>query len=35
MQLIKDENKISWNQTEKLIIDPTLDLCSVTKQEIC
>ena len=25
MQLIKDENKIRWNQTEKDIIDPTLD----------
>ena len=25
MQLIKDEKKIRWNQTRKLIIDPTLD----------
>ena len=25
MQLIKDKNKIRWNQTEKLITDPTLD----------
>ena len=25
MQLIKDKNKIRWNQTERLIIDPTLD----------
>ena len=25
MQLIKNKNKIRWNQTEKLIIDPTLD----------
>ena len=25
MQLIKDEKKIRWNQTGKLIIDPTLD----------
>ena len=25
MQLIKDKNKIRWNQTGKLIIDPTLD----------
>ena len=23
--MIKDKNKIRWNQTEKLIIDPTLD----------
>ena len=22
---MKDKNKIRWNQTEKLIIDPTLD----------
>ena len=26
MQLIKDKNEIRWNQTEKLIIDPTLDI---------
>ena len=25
MQLIKDKNKIRWNQTGKLITDPTLD----------
>ena len=25
MRLIKDENKIRWNQTGKLITDPTLD----------
>ena len=25
VQLIKDKNKIWWNQTGKLIIDPTLD----------
>ena len=25
MQLMKNKNKIRWNQTEKLIIDPTLD----------
>ena len=25
MQLIKDKNKVRWNQTGKLIIDPTLD----------
>ena len=25
MQLIKDKNKIRWNETGKLIIDPTLD----------
>ena len=25
MQLIKNKNKIRWNQTEKLIIDLTLD----------
>ena len=25
MQLIKDKNKVRWNQTENLIIDPTLD----------
>ena len=25
MQLIKDKNKIRWNQTGKPIIDPTLD----------
>ena len=25
MKLIKDKNKIRWNQTEKFIIDPTLD----------
>ena len=25
MQLIKDKNKIRWNQTEDLIIDPILD----------
>ena len=25
MQLVKDKNKIRWNQTGKLIIDPTLD----------
>ena len=25
MQLIKDEKKIRWNQTGKLIIDSTLD----------
>ena len=25
MQLIKDKNKIKWNQTKKLIIEPTLD----------
>ena len=26
IQLIKDENKIRWNQTDKRIIDPILDL---------
>ena len=26
MQLIKDKNKIRWNQTQKLVIDPFLDL---------
>ena len=26
MQLIKDKHKIRWNQTGKLIADPTLDL---------
>ena len=25
MQLIKDKNELRWNQTAKLIIDPTLD----------
>ena len=25
MQLIKDKNKIRWNQIEKFITDPTLD----------
>ena len=25
MELIKDKNKIRWNQTGKLITDPTLD----------
>ena len=25
MQLIKDKNKIRWNQTGKLITDPNLD----------
>ena len=25
MQLIKDKNKIRWNQTGKLITDPTSD----------
>ena len=25
MQLIKDKNKIRWNETRKLSIDPTLD----------
>ena len=25
MQLTKHKNKIRWNQTEKCIIDPTLD----------
>ena len=25
MQLIKDKNKIRWKQSEKLIIDPTLE----------
>ena len=25
MQLIKDKNKIRWNQAGKLITDPTLD----------
>ena len=25
MQLIKDKNKIRWNQTEKFMTDPTLD----------
>ena len=25
MQLISDKNKIRWNQTGKLIINPTLD----------
>ena len=25
MKLIKNKNKIRWNQTEKFIIDPTLD----------
>ena len=25
MQLIKDKNKIRWNETGKLTIDPTLD----------
>ena len=25
MQLIKDKNKIRWNQTQKLVIDPSLD----------
>ena len=24
MQLAKDKNKIRWNETEKLLIDPTL-----------
>ena len=28
MQLIKDKNKIRWNQTGKLITDPTLDYFS-------
>ena len=26
MQLIKDKNKIRWNQTGKLITDPNLDI---------
>ena len=25
MQFIKDKNKIRWNQTQKLVIDPSLD----------
>ena len=25
MQLIKDKNKIRWNQIEKFMTDPTLD----------
>ena len=25
MQLIKDKNKVRWNQTGKLIVYPTLD----------
>ena len=25
MQLIKDKNKIRWNQIQKLVIDPSLD----------
>ena len=25
MQLIKDKNKIRWNQKEKFMTDPTLD----------
>ena len=26
MRLIKDKNKIRWNQTENLILGPTLDV---------
>ena len=26
MQLIKDKNNIRWNQIEKFITDPTLDI---------
>ena len=40
MQLIKDKNKIRWNQTGKLITEPNLDFFNkklnvqVSKQEI-
>ena len=30
MQLIKDKNRIRWNQTRKLITDPNLDFFDKT-----